>query len=255
MGSVCLWAVLRASAVLGASISAAASRRRAQRNCSATGPCALLASRPLLLSPCPALRSGLEPARWVLVWLPPLHGHSCGLPSAPSSPSASRGFCALGSAPRACPLLHGACVHVARIPGPALCVTGLCALGSAPWAGLCAAGLVCRWLAPRARPLHHACSLCALISSRRLPSLSPGLCVPLSAVLGGLCALPKVARLPSTGALAHSAPAVRLRHCPRLPGPILCAARAGCAGWVFFFFFCCTTLSSPSPPSVWSHSP
>ena len=169
--------------VLGASISPAASDCRSQHNCSAASPCLSLGSLLLLLFPCPALRSWPKLARQVLVWILLLHGHLCGLPSAPSSPSASRSLCAAVLAPPACRLLHGACVHLFQPAGWPLPHGASVDLFGSPC------------------PPSASGGLCALDSSHRLPSLSLGFCVLLSAVLGGLCALPKSACFTSVGTL------------------------------------------------------
>ena len=190
MVSVCLWAVFQALAVLGASISTAASNWRSQHSCSAASPYLSLGSLLLLLFPCPALCSWPNLARQVLVWIL-LHGHVCGLPSAPSSPSAWRSLCALVLAPRAYPLLYWACVHLFQLMGcPLRCGASVDLFGS-PCLPSVSRGL------------------CALVWSHCLPSLSRGFCILLSAVLGGLCALPKFACFPSIGTLrAYSAMAV-----------------------------------------------
>ena len=72
---------------------------------------------------------------------------------------------------------------------------GLCALVSALRAGLCNAGLVWACFGSQGCPLRHE-GLRALVSSHCLHSLSRGLFV-LSAVPGGLYALPKFVCLPS----------------------------------------------------------
>ena len=148
MGSVCLCAVHPAFAVLGASVSAAASRWPLSDTCRAASPYLALGSLLKPLFPRPALRCRPKLAREVLVWVLLQGGDLGRLPSAPKLalwvaglvcscfgspglPSASRGCVRLSRA-RACTLrcpLHWLCVRRhTRLPGPPSVQQGLCAL-------------------------------------------------------------------------------------------------------------------------------
>ena len=148
VGSVCLCAVHPAFAVLGASVSAAASRWPLSDTCRAASPYLALGSLLKPLFPRPALRCRPKLAREVLVWVLLQGGDLGRLPSAPKLalwvaglvcscfgspglPSASRGCVRLSRA-RACTLrcpLHWLCVRRhTRLPGPPSVQQGLCAL-------------------------------------------------------------------------------------------------------------------------------
>ena len=215
--------------VLSTSISTAASSWCSQHNCCATSPYLSLGSLLLLLFPCPTLCSWPKLARQVLVWILLLHRHLCGLPSAPSSPCASRSLCAVVLAPWACPLHHGACVHLFQLAGwPLRCGASVDLFGSP-----------C--------PPSVSRGLCAVVSSHRQPSLSWGFCVLLLAVLGGLCALPKFACFTCIGTLGPLCNGcVCLLHHTQLPSQVLCAAGVGCAGCFSFFFSCTTLIPEPT---------
>ena len=123
MGSVCLWAVVLAFLVLGASISAVASKWLSQRNCRAAslllvpgiiaGASVPLTCPTLLAKTCQVGTCGSFPIAATCV----------GLPQAPKLTLCVVGLCALVSAPRVHTLRHGACVHLFQLPVPAFCVS------------------------------------------------------------------------------------------------------------------------------------
>ena len=95
-----------------------------------------------------------------------------------SSPSTSRGLCALVLAPRACLLQHGACVHLSQFPRPALFVAGLlCTCFISLACPLCHRAKCSPFCSPGPPLCHVGCvhcpSLCA--SPPRAPGLPFGL--------------------------------------------------------------------------------
>ena len=125
-GSVRFRAVL-AFAVLGASISAAASKC-GSLSITSVLPAPYLSRGSLLVPrfPCPSLRCGRKLARQGLVWIFLRHRRLVWVSLSPlSSASVSR-----------------TCVHLTQFPRSTLCVVGLCALISAPGRALRVAGLL-----------------------------------------------------------------------------------------------------------------
>ena len=210
-GSVRFRAVL-AFAVLGASISAAASKC-GSLSITSVLPAPYLSRGSLLVPrfPCPSLRCGRKLARQGLVWIFLRHRRLVWVSLRPlSSASVSR-----------------TCVHLTQFPRSTLCVVGLCALISAPGAHSASQGYCGLVLAP------CACLLCCGVYVHLLHlTLSRRLFAFLSAVLEGLCALPKFACLPSMTPQARNLRRLCLSarsHSATWASPLCCK---GCVHWL-----------------------
>ena len=124
MGSVHLWGVLLALAMLDTSISAASSKWPFQHNLTATSLIQSLESLLVLLLTGPALHCKPKLARQGLVWQLPSPTlcvvETCvGFPQPLSSPTIFQGLCALVSAHWAHLLCHRVCVYLPQFRGSA----------------------------------------------------------------------------------------------------------------------------------------
>ena len=162
------------------------------------------------------------------------------------------GLCARGSNSRACPLHRGASVHLARLPGLALCFMGrVCTWLEFPALPSASQGCVHLSRLPgQASALPGWCALvwlpaCALCTMQFMCTcfLSPPtlfvtgvMCSPFGcagrAVRAAQGCTPPLYRRPGPLCTGYASAPLPSATCP-----ILCAARVGCAGWVFFFFF------------------